>query len=605
VSILRIKNANKEISGKLLFKCVNLSIEEGEKVFLFGRNGSGKTTLMKCIIGEENFDSGEKIISIQRSDIGWLEQDIMSNTELCLYDFVFSGNKELYKVKKELMCLQQKIDRGLWDSVEKKFNDTLSEYINMNGYDFETQINTILKQFGFQQSQFNTPYKNLSGGEKSRAQLSRIQIKQPKMLILDEPTNHLDNEAIKWLEEWVKQYSGTVLFTSHDRDFVDKVADKTYELNKEGTRLFNGGYSTYKKLVDEEKKTQEHLYEKQERQKKELKNTINQYKQWAKKAHDAAGTNPYARKQASKLVARANSKIKGYEKIEAAQIKKEKKSSLNKVHLKSEKLKSTPLIQVKKLKYSYNKKMIISDVSLSIFREDRVAIIGPNGSGKSTLVKLLIGEIMPSSGDVSITNQLKIGYMSQSGDNLNIDDSVIDTIKRLENVSESHARNMLAYFLFRDNDIYKKVGDLSMGERNRLSFIHLYLSECNLLVLDEPNNYLDIETRELIEEALYEFNGPFIVVTHDRYLVRKLANKIFFVGQDDNDFIYYSGTYDEFISTKNKKNSDSEKNNLVQKLEFQLSQQISKEGQQDNNEELINEIKKTKQMIERLKDFKR
>ncbi len=418
-------------------------------------------------------------------------------------------------------ALQKQLEGNSDREVVDRYNQCYERFLQLDGYELENDAERCMRQVELTPTVWSNSLNKLSGGQKTRAQLARILLQKPACVVMDEPTNHLDQETIEWLETWLQQYTGAVLFVSHDRYFLDRTAHSIYELNRDGGKRYLGGYSDYRRQKEVEKRTQETLYKKQEQKRKELLETIRRYQQWFQQAHKSAGQNDFARAQAKKNVSRFKAKEKELERLEGEQVQKPGENKRMKMRLDSQEFSAKALLRLEAIHFSYAKRPIFEQLNLSIKRGDRMAVTGRNGSGKTTLLKLLIGELRPTAGEIKMNPQTKIGYFAQELERLEQGQTILDSFLSIPGMTQTEARTLLGSFLFSRDDVFKTIGTLSMGEKCRIAFLKLYFSDANLLVLDEPTNFLDIQTREVMEEVLQSYSGAMVLVSHDRYLLEK------------------------------------------------------------------------------------
>ncbi|PGL67898.1 ribosomal protection-like ABC-F family protein [Bacillus sp. AFS055030] len=575
--IIKASNIEIELNGKTIFNNGNLDIKEGERVALIGENGVGKSTFINALLGNIPLKKGMLQIHYSKDEIGWLLTDEENQQNLSAREVVESFDQERFLIKKNL----EKYLRDLSNEENlAKYNESLSNYLELDGYDWETKIDQILKKFQLPQSLWDIPFSHLSGGQKTKVKLAKVMLKKPKLLILDEPTNHLDTESIQWLTEWLQNYKGSVLFISHERQFIDDVATVTVELTESGTFKYNGGYSAYKIQKEHERKTQQAQFEKQEAEKKKLIETINQYKQWFTSSHNAASErDPFAKKKAAKNALRFKSKEKDLERLEKRKVEKPKEVKTISASFENDSFSAKQMITFEKVDFSYDEKSLFNQVDFILNREDRLAVIGKNGSGKSTFLKLLTGLIIPNNGCVRHNPQLKIGYFMQELEALNEDSTILNEILSLPNLTETEARTILACFLFRREDVYKQIAELSMGEKCRVAFVKLYFSDSNLLVLDEPTNYLDIHTRERIEEALASYPGAVVVVSHDPYLLKKVSNRVIHI--ENGNLYEFKGSFAEWNGRQSISNDQQTLLNERIKLQLEIAAINAEEKETD------------------------
>lgn len=581
--LLKAEQLKKSWQGNLIFQNVNLEIHQGERIALIGRNGVGKTTLLECLLGRVTPDGGKIDRPLPVSEWGVVEQHLLVADTLTLREFIQSGHLILHRLKKELHRLEEMMTCAEGEKLITaldRYSNSLERYQTLGGYQWEHGVEAILDRFDLPGDNL---YRELSGGQKTKAQLARVMAGNPSFLLLDEPTNHLDLETLNWLTGWVQRFQGTVLLVSHDRDFIDRVATKTVELTPQGTKTCPGGYADFLRERERERREQESLYKKQQQEKKKLEEAIRRYREWFLKAHAAAGErNPFYKKKAEKNRTRFRAKEKALERLDQEQVKRPRDLPGIQVDIKGGIFRARQLVRVEDMSFSYGRHPVLQDVNLTISRGDRLAVVGPNGSGKTTLLQLLSGRLQPGTGSVMHHPQLSIGYFAQELNNLNKDETILDSLLRLPGMTQREARNILAGFFFRRDEVFRKIGTLSMGERCRVAFVNLYFSRANLLILDEPTNYLDIVTREQMEEALARYPGALVVVSHDRYLLNKVSNRVACLRE--GQLIYYPGNYAEFqqyLHQCTNRSHDQAREDRLLTLQLQLAQLMAAEEPED------------------------
>ncbi|MEK5176538.1 ABC-F type ribosomal protection protein [Heyndrickxia sp. FSL W8-0496] len=579
--LLKVEDVSIEINANTLFEKASLEICEGERIALIGNNGVGKTTFIKGLMGVIPITKGIIQSKLKANEVGWMDQVSIDDGQITTREFIEKENEKLYELKRKLKKYETE------SNFADDYMENFQQYLDLNGYDWQAAIDKQLYKVGLPEQLWAQSFLTLSGGQKTRAKLARVMVKQPKLLILDEPTNHLDAESIDWLVHWISQYKGAVLFTSHEREFIDRVATVTYELTNKGTKKYEGGYSFYREQKQFEQKNLEAQYQKQEAERKKLAEAVNQYRQWFEKAHAAASErDPFAKKKANKNMTRLKAKEKALERLENNRVEKPVESKKLNYSIDAEEFSSRTMLALTDVSFSYCSELPLFDqLSLIVKRGDRIAIIGRNGTGKTTLLKLLTGKLEPCIGEVKRNPQLKIGYFMQELEGLNGEETILEQVLSLPNMTQTEARTILACFLFHREDVFKKVKDLSMGEKCRVAFVKLYFSQANLLVFDEPTNYLDIETRERIEEALVMYPGAVIMVSHDLFLLRKVANRVIALGNGET--VDYPGTYDEWTNTAPASNDLQKLNNEKSILELQLTNLIAEEAPDDQQQKEI------------------
>lgn len=595
--VFKAKGLSKEWDGKPVFQGLAIELRKGEHVALFGRNGSGKTTLINGLLGKEPFDGGTVQRFVPLNRWGVLEQDPVVDSDITTQEYVQRASETVYRLKKELDYLQEQPTFDI-----EKYNDVYNEFLMNDGYRLESEAESALHEVNLPSSVWQNSYGQLSGGQKTRAQLARLILKKSECIIMDEPTNHLDQETMEWLENWLVNYQGAVLFVSHDRLFLDRTAQAIYELTPSECTRYEGGYTAYCNQKDTEYRTQETLYQKQEQRRDELKETIRNYRQWYQQAHKAAGQNDFARAKATKHVSRFKAKEKELERLDHNKIQKPQPSKKLHVNLDAGGFSARRLLHLDVVSFSYNKKSpFFLNVDISLYKGERLGVIGPNGSGKSTLLKLIAKRLLPNEGVLKQNPQTKVGYFAQELENLHKQQTILDSILELPNMTQSEARTILGCFLFSRESVFKRISDLSMGEKCRVAFLHLYFSDANLLVLDEPTNFLDVDSKEIIEDALQSYPGALIVVSHDRYLIKKVANRI--IDLKKERIVDYDGTYEEFL--EHKMSADDYNPNVekeFRELELRLTRLMSTEAEnEEEHENVLAEILETRQLLNQLK----
>ncbi|WP_261131280.1 ribosomal protection-like ABC-F family protein [Bacillus sp. Marseille-Q3570] len=604
--VLKADNVTVERNGIQIFKNASIEINDREHIALIGRNGVGKTTFINCLLGKEKASRGTIIHPMKIEEWGIVEQGSFLDDQITTREFVESESSDLFRAKRFLRKCEKDIQENPEDiDVLSDYSNALQSYDELGGYEWETAVEKCMLQLGLPKEIWEQSITNLSGGQKTRAKLARVMLRNPKGLILDEPTNHLDGETIQWLAEWLQTFKGAVLFISHERAFIDQVANITYELSPDGTKKYHGGYEEYKRSIEHERKTLETKYHKQQAEKRKLMEAVTQYKQWFQKSHSAASErDPFAKKKANKNMTRFKAKEAALERLENDHIEKPKDGPKINVELEVGVFNSKTLLRFNDAAFRYPQQELFDPLSFSIDRGDRIAVIGQNGTGKTTLLKLITGHLHPVSGDVIHHPRLKIGYFMQELEGLEPDKTILEQVLDLPQMSQADARTILACFLFRGDQVYKEVKELSMGEKCRVAFVKLYFSEANLLVLDEPTNYLDIETRERIEAALAVYPGSVVTVSHDPYMLENVANRVISL---DSGFYDYKGSYKEWRHHVHLSKDEQNIHNEIDRLNLQLSNLIAREvepGNENDTLQLNKQIKELKKQITRLENQK-
>lgn len=523
----------KSYNGKKVFEDISGQINPRDRIGLIGANGVGKTTLARLLAGQEICDAGQISYSPSYMEILYIEQYPVFDADIAVYE-------EMSKAVS-----------------------------NSNGdiKDIKAIVERALNRVGLSRDKWQQKAETLSGGEKTKLLLCKAVVTPFDLLILDEPTNHLDMESCGWLEEFVRDIGKPMLVISHDRFFLDNVANRIWELTPQGLRAYEGNYSAYRIQKEIEIESIAREYDKQQTKIEHLKQVINQRKGWYDSAHKSAGQNDFYRAKAKKHANVLKAKERELERIEKARIDKPQKpvSPAFEVINKNITGRKLPpyLVQGRKLSKGFGEKLLLDDISFNIKRRDKIALIGRNGVGKTSFLKLICGIDKDYEGTVTVSPSVKIGYFAQEFENLNNEAAVLDDVLTVGSRTED-ARLLLAGLLFRGDDVYKRIGSLSMGEKGRVAFAKLMLSGANLLVLDEPTNYMDIQSKEKIEKVLDEFGGSIIFVTHDRYFINELANRIFVI--DDRKLYCYDGSYEYYMAKRREQRAEEEKGDEYRRL---------------------------------------
>ena len=551
--VLACNNISKSFGIDEIIKNASFHIEEREKAAIVGINGAGKTTLLRIIMGEYQADSGEVIIAKDRT-IGYLAQHQKLSGDNTIYD-------ELLSVKKDIIELEQKIRRlelemhskeGVeLEAVMEAYSKSTHQFELQNGYAYKSEVVGVLKGLGFDESDFEKKMNTLSGGQKTRVALGRLLLSKPDIIMLDEPTNHLDMNSIAWLENYLVNYDGSVIIVAHDRYFLDKVVTKVIEVERGIVSVFSGNYSDYaakkKQLMDAKLKE----YYNQQRDIKHQEEVIAKLKSFNRE----------------KSIKRAESREKLLDKIEVIDKPITEQETM---HFKLEPAKESgnDVLSVEGLSKAFGGNRLFDNVSFEIKKGEKVALIGNNGTGKTTILKIINHIIDADAGKVKLGANVEIGYYDQEHNVLHMDKTAFDEIgDAYPDMTNTQIRNMLACFLFTGDDVFKKISDLSGGERGRVSLAKLMLSNANFLILDEPTNHLDIMSKEILESALNRYTGTVLYVSHDRYFINKTAGRI--IELSANTVTNYIGNYDyylekrDILAPKEVKQVSSEKNTAV------------------------------------------
>ncbi|WAJ22470.1 MULTISPECIES: ABC-F family ATP-binding cassette domain-containing protein [Clostridia] len=532
--ILSCSNISKAFGSNEVIKHASFHIEEHEKAAIVGINGAGKSTLLKIIIGEMPSDEGEVVISKGKT-MGYLSQHQDLSGERTVFEEVLEIKRPIIEMEAKIRQMELDMKHLTGDAL----NDMLSSYSRLNhefeqqnGYAYQSEVTGVLKGLGFAEEDFKKPVSALSGGQKTRVALGRLLLSKPDIILLDEPTNHLDMESIAWLEGYLINYDGSVIIVAHDRYFLDRVVTKIVELDNGIMSVYQGNYTDYsgKRAMIREAKMKAYLNQQQEI--KHQEEVITKLKSFNRE----------------KSIRRAESREKMLDKIERL----DKPSEVNdemKIRLEPNIISGNDVLTVRDLKKAFDQNLLFDHVDFEIKRGERVAIIGGNGTGKTTILKMLNGILGADQGEIVLGSKVHIGYYDQEHQVLHMDKTLFDELQdTYPSMNNTQIRNILAAFLFTGDDVYKRVKDLSGGERGRVSLAKLMLSEANFLILDEPTNHLDITSKEILEEALNNYTGTVLYVSHDRYFINRTATRI--LDLTNQTMVNYIGNYDYYLEKR-------------------------------------------------------
>lgn len=507
---VKVENITKTVGGNTLFKDLDITIPTGKHVALVGRNGTGKTSLLRLIAAVDSIDSG-RIITPKDSKIGYLHQIPQYRTET-VEEVLLRAFHDLQNMQQTMQQLEAQMAREMDDRVLEKYGELQERFMQLGGYEMQSKMMTVANGLGIALF-LDKPFEALSGGEKTKVMLAHILLGEPTILLLDEPTNHLDLRAIEWLEHYVKQFDGTVIVVSHDRRFMNEVAEQIIELEDGEAFVSQGNYDAYVAAKEAHIASQFSQYNEQQKKIKKMKESIRRLRQWA---NEASPPNPDLFRKA-KMMEKALARIEVVKKPVVA-----KKMNLA---LQAESRSGKEVATFEDVTACAGDRVLFFEANFSIYWQDKLAIVGDNGTGKSTILKLLLAEREACDGSVKLGSNVQNGYLAQQFDTFQPEDRLIDAFRDEVAVTEGEARHILAQFLFYGYDVFKKVKDLSGGEKMRLRLAQLMQQKVNLLLLDEPTNHLDIESREVLEETLENFDGTVIAVSHDRYFLEKLFTR--------------------------------------------------------------------------------
>lgn len=556
--VLSCQNISKSYGTDEILKKVSFGIEANEKAAIVGINGAGKSTLLKIMMQEIQADEGEVILAKDKT-IGYLAQYQDVSGHRTIKEEVLEAKKELIEMEERLRKMESLMNELSGEELEHHLNayHKLNEEFELaGGYAYKSEVTGILKGLGFLEEEFDKKMESLSGGQKTRVSLGKLLVTKPDVLLLDEPTNHLDIESIRWLEGFLMNYKGAVVIVSHDRYFLDRVVTKVVELFQHKATVYLGNYSEYAK---KKAKVREDLLKQYYNQQREIK-------------HQEEVITKLRSFNREKSIRRAESREKMLDKIERIEKPTEENTDI-KIVLEPNVVSGNDVLTVEHLSKSYPSRHLFSDLSFEIKRGERVALIGNNGTGKTTILKIINQLIEADAGSVTLGSNVSIGYYDQEHQVLSHEKTIFEEISDdYPNLTQTQIRNVLAAFLFTEDDVFKRIADLSGGERGRVSLAKLMLSDANFLILDEPTNHLDITSKEILESALNQYTGTVFFVSHDRYFINKTATRI--IELTGETLVNYIGNYDYYLE---KRDELTEK--FVKKPE-EAAQTVEKDSEQ-------------------------
>ena len=529
--ILSCQNISKAFVENQVLKNVSFHIEDHEKAAIVGINGAGKTTLLRIIVGEMTPDDGQVVLAKDKT-LGYLAQNSTVDTSHTIYEELLSVKADLLRLEEKIRECENNMKHADGDALEdlmKQYTSLTHAFETGGGYLYRSELVGVLKGLGFTEDEFSKPVATLSGGQKTRVALGRLLLQNPDLIILDEPTNHLDMNSIAWLETYLLNYKGAVLIVSHDRYFLDRIAGKVIEIDQSKATTFMGNYSDYAIKKEQLRVAAWNAYMNQQREIKHQEEVIEKLKSFNRE----------------KSIKRAESREKMLDKIEVIEKPSEVRTDM-KLTLTPRILSGNDVLTVEHLSKSFDSHKLFTDVNLEIKRGEHVAIIGDNGSGKTTLLKILNGLVPADQGTFRLGSNVEIGYYDQEHHVLHSEKTLFEEISDdYPYLNNTQIRNVLAAFLFTGEDVFKRISDLSGGERGRVSLAKLVLSNANFLILDEPTNHLDIMSKEILEDALNGYEGTILYVSHDRYFINRTAHRI--LDLTEGQFVSYVGNYDYYL----------------------------------------------------------
>lgn len=568
--------------GETLFHDVNFRLEENGRAGLVGVNGCGKTTLMHVINGRQEAETGgiSKAAGIK---IGCMEQYVIRDDNITLYDEVLEIFRPLIDAENELADIAVAIDTG--DHSEQTLSRQMQlqeRFEREGGLTYKSMTCSALAGLGFSEDDFNKPISVMSGGQKSKAQLAKLLLSGSNILLLDEPTNHLDITACEWLEKFLTEYKGAYIVISHDRYFLDKVTDTTFEMENRTLREYKGNYTRYLELKAEAREAQQRVYDRTVKEINRIEGIVEQQKRWGQEHNFIT----------------AASKQKQADRLKETLEKPEDLPEAIKFTFRAKEGGANDVLIAKGLSKSFDGTTVFTNAELDIKKNTTTFILGENGCGKTTLLKILTGEYQADSGEYKFGNNIQFGYYDQAQTDLDPSKTVIDEVwDRYPKMTQTQVRSALAQFLFKGDDVFKNVGKLSGGEKARVSLLKLMLSKANMLLLDEPTNHLDIHSRETLENALASYGGTLLIVSHDRYLINKLADRIVWLGKTGT--VNIDGNYDRYIELKEAK-AQSEQAVQVKAAEGKKNDYKERKERESTLRKLSGALKRCEQAIDEI-----
>ena len=591
--ILSCQNISKSFGTDEILKNVSFHIEENEKAAVVGINGAGKSTLLKIIMKQENPDEGEVTLAKDKT-IGYLAQYQDVSGHHTIYEEVLDSKRDIIEMEERLRDMETQMNTLSGEALEQlldTYHKLSHEFEQVNGYAYRSEVTGILKGLGFTEEEFDKKMSELSGGQKTRVSLGKLLVTKPDILLLDEPTNHLDIESIRWLETFLMNYKGAVLIVSHDRYFLDRVVSKVVEIFQHKGYVYQGNYSDYAKKKAAIRAAMIKQYYNQQREIRHQEEVIAKLKSFNRE----------------KSIKRAESREKLLDKIERIEKPTEDNTDIR-IVLEPNVVSGNDVLKVEGLAKAFQPLQLFSGINFEVKRGERVALIGNNGTGKTTILKIINELISPDAGTVTLGSNVHIGYYDQEHQQLHMEKTIFDEIADdYPNLNNTKVRNVLAAFLFTDDDVYKRIEDLSGGERGRVALAKLMLSDANFLILDEPTNHLDITSKEILEEALKSYTGTVFFVSHDRYFINQTATRILeLTGETVVNYIgnydYYLEKHDQMVALYVKKPEDEAQTEASVKETAQKVDWQTQKAEQARIRKIENALKKAEEKIAELEE---
>lgn len=580
---LSVRNLSMSFAERVLFSDVSFDVEAREKVGFIGANGVGKTTLFRILDGELSPSSG--VIAFEKNvRVGYMEQHACKDPDVLIYDELLSVFDSLMKIEDEIATVTLDIDRknGDLDALVERQTGLIEQYDSMGGLTYKSRTRSTLLGLGFKESEFQMKVGNLSGGQRSKLCLAKLLLSQSNFLLLDEPTNHLDIKSVGWLEDFLRDFKGAMIIISHDRYFLDNVTNKTIELEHNKTMCYKGAYSEFLRKKEAYNESLKNKYQNDLKEIKRIKGIVEQQKRWGRERNFIT----------------AASKQKAADKIKAQLVAPESELESMRMRFEPKCESGNDVLITRGLEKAFGEKLLFRDVNIHIRKGERVFILGANGCGKTTLFKILNGKCPPDRGSWDFGANVDVGYFDQMQQNLDMTKTAIDEVwDNFPNLTETEIRSSLARFLFKGEDVFKPLSKMSGGERARVSLLKLMLRGSNFLLLDEPTNHLDASSREELEKTLGEYSGTLLIISHDRYFINKLADRILVLSK--NGVKEYLGNYDYYLE-RTKAESEAQDTQIEAKKEKPKNDYFLKKQQQSEERKRQSRLKKAEEEIERL-----